>query len=1513
MIDLKENIDAFVTDLLHIDDVNKNKLIDLNAGDKGKTLYLSHGYRESIGRYMLGVIADRIGKPGNTALLKSAVMSDEEQIIGKGINAVDWQDGRGERNAAQLQAFIADVYRSLSLKGNNPLFLSVGALRWRIGIGAGEIREVRSPLLLFPIRLIRTDSANTPVYIEFIRDDIYLNPCLLAKLRRTVGDEVVNRFPHPAGEGVDADSPIEIEQLKGEDYLCRVGSYIAAERSEEADGVFCFEEDTVAILPYDHDELCMYYDIKRNRERIDSHPLIHRIFHKCKPLPPAASGKEPQYILPRDSVQERIIKRVVNGESLIIKGPPGTGKTLTITNMIASLLAANKKVLLSSQKLAAMSEVYAKLPDELRKFVMLLDCETESQAARLNPTDVKREFAELLHEARSYRQRNDVYDELEGRGRQAAEALATLKKYCDYMFEDRSILGMSYYEALDAYCDTEAEPIRFADGAAVLSLSRGEYLALCDTVEQASKALQRFAGDHTADRSPWYPRLGKPVTADYEKALRLYEKALPAAAELTARLEALLPDGRTAWERWRLTTVEALCAHPVSDALIDAVLCRGNQTALSAVKERYQQYRLLGAAPKGLSATSLSEMPSLAAALSGLLTDQALTTERFLRYCRHSALLKIAAEPQRFHTLKGLVALILERLGAVKEKEDAFASVFRQDLTAEEMRQIDAAAPLLAGFVKKKRLGCFDLKAKKAYRALKGMGYGAEIPFDQMVAAMVAHTEIAALKQEIEAQKVRVYALLHLKMEGDQLDTVMDFALYCKENGKEPQAYTEMLERLQLPIRQALEAVSHTDDTPLAEIVTAVTHFAALQSLSEAVDRIGGEDCFPLADMRVPQRAAQIVALCDLAWAGDSTADAMRAHAALLHRNGAALQDALRIWSATLREFAEHCFANRYTDGLARMGDLRIFMAQAKDKTVIAAVREYLELLRQNEKPLSLSRFFAPFENRLVTTARYSASRLFTHSVLALGIETRLSRAGGSRYGVGDQVTEALEKWRQGSERMDRASLAVIEQLCLSRIKPDDPDFAFLQSERGKGEVLRKLFKRNASAILKLKKCFILSPSTVSVFFGREEFSDFDIVIVDEASQLEPTAILPILCRAKQVVLVGDEWQMPPIRHFSSRAGKRVLDEEGEYEVLDPDTSVLGLALGNCAFPAEQLICHYRSRTEALIAFSQKAFYPRMRTFPTAVPKAAGLGFKDVFVENGFCDRAVNAAEAAQVLTELRAHFDSYFDAESGTLRRSVGVVAFGVEQLKAIQNTLKKDEALNKKMRVALSHHDDVPEKLIFFKTIETVQGQEADHLILSLTYGKNKEGKPVQSFGELNRGFDNAGKLGQCIFNVAVTRARFAVTVIHSVKAEEITNPKVAYIGEYLRYVAQFSENGRAQFMGGSPSQKRGFVGQVAAFLASCGIAENRILTDCGVTDGSVKLPIAVLSEDESEALLGIWCEHPTGQDHAYLDHNKRYVDTLIQCGWRIHRIYIQDWVDNGEAEREALRRVLADVRNK
>ena len=168
---------------------------------------------------------------------------------------------------------------------------------------------------------------------------------------------------------------------------------------------------------------------------------------------------------------------------------------------------------------------------------------------------------------------------------------------------------------------------------------------------------------------------------------------------------------------------------------------------------------------------------------------------------------------------------------------------------------------------------------------------------------------------------------------------------------------------------------------------------------------------------------------------------------------------------------------------------------------------------------------------------------------------------------------------------------------------------------------------------------------------------------------------------------------------------------------------------------------------------------------------------------------------------------------------------------------------------------------------------------MILSLTYGRDKSGDVRLTFGELNR-----DALGKNIFNVAVTRAQSEITVIHSLTATQISqNPRIAFIGDYLSLVEKFAAGGKTQFVSTLPESGANFISNVADFIVSCGVDRSRVIINYGVTDGSVRIPIAVLSKDLSHALAGIWCEIPVLKKYDYIDYNIKYVRSLCGRGWK------------------------------
>jgi hypothetical protein len=78
---------------------------------------------------------------------------------------------------------------------------------------------------------------------------------------------------------------------------------------------------------------------------------------------------------------------------------------------------------------------------------------------------------------------------------------------------------------------------------------------------------------------------------------------------------------------------------------------------------------------------------------------------------------------------------------------------------------------------------------------------------------------------------------------------------------------------------------------------------------------------------------------------------------------------------------------------------------------------------------------------------------------------------------------------------------------------------------------LRELLRRAGQSIKELKPCWMMSPMSVAQFLEPAGLN-FDLVIMDEASQIRPEESFGAIARVKQVVIVGDQMQLPPTSFF---------------------------------------------------------------------------------------------------------------------------------------------------------------------------------------------------------------------------------------------------------------------------------------------------------------------------------------------------------------------------------------------
>lgn len=149
---------------------------------------------------------------------------------------------------------------------------------------------------------------------------------------------------------------------------------------------------------------------------------------------------------------------------------------------------------------------------------------------------------------------------------------------------------------------------------------------------------------------------------------------------------------------------------------------------------------------------------------------------------------------------------------------------------------------------------------------------------------------------------------------------------------------------------------------------------------------------------------------------------------------------------------------------------------------------------------------------------------------------------------------------------------------------------------------LRKLLRETGKAIQAIKPVFMMSPLSVAQYLEPGEI-EFDLLVIDEASQVSPVQAIGAVARCNQIVVVGDNKQLPPTNFFD-RIGDDDEEDDDEITAAGDMDSILDLCVAR-NMPQRMLRWHYRSRHQSLIAVSNNAFYDnKLFVVPSAERKA---------------------------------------------------------------------------------------------------------------------------------------------------------------------------------------------------------------------------------------------------------------------------------------------------------------------
>ncbi|MFN3325946.1 MAG: DUF3320 domain-containing protein [Bryobacteraceae bacterium] len=572
----------------------------------------------------------------------------------------------------------------------------------------------------------------------------------------------------------------------------------------------------------------------------------------------------------------------------------------------------------------------------------------------------------------------------------------------------------------------------------------------------------------------------------------------------------------------------------------------------------------------------------------------------------------------------------------------------------------------------------------------------------------------------------------------------------------------------------------------------------------------------------------------------------------------------------------------------------------ARAATLLASMQRARERVLLNRAlqqcaSLGLSPFLASFGSESAA----DAPQMFERRFLNLWLSTAIDRSQALSEFTEAKGNNLLEKFRNLDARVRQlavgraqmtASAASARVRAAEEIPENASEVGILRRElqkRKRIKPLRKLFAEIPHVLQALKPCLLMSPISVSTYLRPDVFH-FDLVVFDEASQLPTAEAIPAVLRSSQVVVAGDPKQLPPTSFFEAS-----LTTEEEEEDDDGASGQVPLEsfLDDCVavvpvFQEVHLRWHYRSRDERLIKFSNHFFYDnRLITFPAANPNAAAQGVRFVHVKEGVYDRGrsrTNRLEARAVATLAREHFECHPE-------RSLGIVALNLSQKEAIEDAISELKLDRPDLAPFFDHNRD---STVFVKSLENVQGDERDTMIISVGYGRNQAGGFTMNFGPIVR--DGGWRR----LNVLVTRARWECILVASVRALDFANVNPNNRGAVaLRDFLEFSErNGElpAEVPVLTNAETNEFEEAVRAALIDRGLK-----VDMQVGASRYRIDLAVRDpRDDRRYLLGIECDGAT----YHSARNARDRDLLRQLvlqrmGWRIHRVWSTEWFHDRE----------------
>ena len=374
----------------------------------------------------------------------------------------------------------------------------------------------------------------------------------------------------------------------------------------------------------------------------------------------------------------------------------------------------------------------------------------------------------------------------------------------------------------------------------------------------------------------------------------------------------------------------------------------------------------------------------------------------------------------------------------------------------------------------------------------------------------------------------------------------------------------------------------------------------------------------------------------------------------------------------------------------------------------------------------------------------------------------------------------------------------------------------------------------------------------------------FDVIIMDESSQ---TSVLSItaLARGRKVIIVGDDKQISPINvgqaeDVINNLRIKYLKSNPWSYLLERNTSIYDIVQTVCNSKKIFLTEHFRCLPE-IINFSKYEYYNKMivplkirgieNTIPTPI--------KTIYVENGKCSKNGNHLYNSYELEKLIS-FLKQIEEDKNYDNKTLGIICLqnSPTQIKMLLDLLIKNFG-----------EDFLIKRKVKAGTSSEFQGDERDVIVLFMIVSSKLDTGEEYKFASLSSQENDRS------FNVAMSRAKEQVVLIHSVKLEELNSNCNRY--KLLNYCLNYDKKDDVEI---EKLFKNKFEKDVYNSLNS-----DKIKLIPKYTIGEFTLDFII--ENDNGYKIAIMCDGDEYLAREDYEKDLEMQTTLERCSWKVIRI--------------------------